>query len=45
MNSQRQNIVSCSTYTFPYNITTIQGTELVKNGDKLMHIAAKNSSN
>jgi len=45
MNSLRQNIMSCSAYTLPYIITTIQGTELVKNGDKLVHIAAKNSSN
>ena len=43
MNSLRQNIVSCSPYTFPYIITTIHGTELVKNGDKLVHIAAKYS--
>ena len=43
MNSLRQNIVGCSTYTFPYIITTIHGTELVKMEFKLMYIAAKYS--
>ena len=43
MNSLRKNIVNCSAYTFPYIITTIHGTELVKSGVKLVHIAAKYS--
>lgn len=43
MNGLRQSIVSCSSNTLPYVITTIHGTELVKNGDKLVYIAAKYS--
>jgi hypothetical protein len=45
MYSLRQNFMSYSAYQIPYVITTIHGTEFVKNGDKIVHIAAKYSFN